>query len=229
MKRLIVVRHGNTFRQHESPRRVGSRTDLPLVEEDRARWAGRFLADRGIRPDAIYTSPLQRTMETARLIKEESGAECGIRILHSLSEIDYGPDENKTEQEVYARLGRCLPYRPDKQTGGNEELPEAAVLRRGRAAVDLWNSEAVPPLGWTVDVAGIIAAWRGLARDIAEGANVLAVSSNGIIRFVPRILADEDYEAFRKTERMKVATGSVSIFEATDGKWRCAVWNAKKE
>jgi 2,3-bisphosphoglycerate-dependent phosphoglycerate mutase len=42
----VIVRHGNTFRAGETPTRVGARTDLPLVEEERARSAGRYLRDR---------------------------------------------------------------------------------------------------------------------------------------------------------------------------------------
>ena len=41
----MIVRHGNTFRAGETPTRVGARTDLPLVEEERARSAGRYLHD----------------------------------------------------------------------------------------------------------------------------------------------------------------------------------------
>ena len=40
-RKLVIVRHGNTFRAGETPTRVGARTDLPLVEEERARSAGR--------------------------------------------------------------------------------------------------------------------------------------------------------------------------------------------
>lgn len=44
----MIVRHGNTFRAGETPTRVGARTDLPLVEEERARSAGRYLREKGI-------------------------------------------------------------------------------------------------------------------------------------------------------------------------------------
>ena len=39
-RKLVIVRHGNTFRAGETPTRVGARTDLPLVEEERARSDG---------------------------------------------------------------------------------------------------------------------------------------------------------------------------------------------
>ena len=46
-RKLVIVRHGNTFRAGETPTRVGARTDLPLVEEERARSAGRYLREKG--------------------------------------------------------------------------------------------------------------------------------------------------------------------------------------
>ena len=51
MKTLIIARHGNTFRPGETPTRVGSRTDLPLVEEERGRGIGRWLKQLGRNPE----------------------------------------------------------------------------------------------------------------------------------------------------------------------------------
>ena len=44
----MIVRHGNTFRAGETPTRVGARTDLPLVEEERARSADVIYVKRGL-------------------------------------------------------------------------------------------------------------------------------------------------------------------------------------
>ena len=63
--RLIIARHGNTFRLEETPTRVGAKTDLPLVEEFKGRSIGRYLK-HDIIPDVIYAAPLLRTMQTAR-------------------------------------------------------------------------------------------------------------------------------------------------------------------
>ena len=67
----MIVRHGNTFRAGETPTRVGARTDLPLVEEERARSAGRYLREKGIVIDKVISAPLKRTLETANYILEE--------------------------------------------------------------------------------------------------------------------------------------------------------------
>ena len=65
MKTLIIARHGNTFRPGETPTRVGSRTDLPLVEEECCRAAflrGAFLAGGSVTdPEKGYHLELTTT------------------------------------------------------------------------------------------------------------------------------------------------------------------------
>lgn len=83
-----------------------------------------------------------------------------ITLDNSLLEIDYGPDENKPEQDVIARIGE--------------------------KALDKWNTDATPPPDWDVDPAALANAWRALfARVAAIGAGgvALAVTSNGVARF----------------------------------------------
>lgn len=35
MMRLCIIRHGNTFESNEIPRRVDSKTNIPLVESEK--------------------------------------------------------------------------------------------------------------------------------------------------------------------------------------------------
>ena len=56
MKRLIIARHGNTFRKDETPTRVGAGTDLPLVEEERARGIGKYLKAKGLIPTKVFAA-----------------------------------------------------------------------------------------------------------------------------------------------------------------------------
>lgn len=70
-RKLVIVRHGNTFRAGETPTRVGARTDLPLVEEERARSAGRYLREKGI----VIVNPAKRNVMVVknemRLLKQK--------------------------------------------------------------------------------------------------------------------------------------------------------------
>lgn len=200
MKTLIIARHGNTFRKGETPTRVGSRTDLPLVEEERGRGIGLYLKKLGLMPDRILAAPLQRTMKTAQLAAEELGFIGTVQPDARFIEVDYGPDENKTEDEVIARIG------------GD--------------AIERWNAEAIVPEGWKVDVDAIIANWKELADEVKEGETLLCVSSNGTIRFAPHLTGD--YAAFCAEHDIKVPTGGVCIFTEEDGSaWLCREWGVK--
>ncbi len=223
MKTLVIARHGNTFRPGETPTRVGARTDLPLVEEERARGIGLYLKKLGIIPSRILAAPLQRTRRTAELAAEALGNPCPIQIENRLVEIDYGPDENQTEQAVALRLGRVT-----AQAAGQDpsELTENELESLGISAIDLWNTQAILPDGWIADPAALIETWRSLAASIAEDETLLCVSSNGTIRFAPHITGD--YANFCATHDIKVPTGGVCIFTAQPGKpWQCSKWGIK--
>ena len=107
MTTLIIVRHGNTFNKGETPTRVGARTDLPLVDKGRKQAValGRYLKDHSLIPDAAYCSTLQRTQETAKIALSECGAKVPAYPLGIFDEVDYGPDENQTEETVINRIG----------------------------------------------------------------------------------------------------------------------------
>lgn len=224
MRTLIIARHGNTFRPGETPTRVGARTDLPLTEEERARGIGRYLLARGVIPTRILAAPLLRTRTTAALAAQELGIPPEeVQIDARFTEIDYGEDENKTEQEVARRLGRCAAVAAGQKA---DAIPPEQLEELGAQVIELWNSRAVVPDGWRVDPHALMGTWRRLADEIAEGEVLLCVSSNGIIRFAPVITGD--YEAFCASHDIKVPTGGVCIFTSENHEpWCCKVWGIK--
>lgn len=223
MKTLIIARHGNTFRKGETPTRVGSHTDLPLVEEERGRGIGLYLRKLGLQPDRILAAPLQRTMSTAALAAEELGCTCPVTPDHRFIEVDYGPDENKTEEEVMARLGKIVAAEKGLDPAS---LTAEELEKLGEGVIDQWNATATVPPDWKVDVEQIRSNWHALAAEVAEGETVLCVSSNGTIRFAPVITGD--YEGFCESHDIKVATGGVCIFtKEGDGPWTCTEWGVK--
>lgn len=202
--KIIIARHGNTFTKEQTPTRVGGRTDLPLVETARGTNIGLWLTKTEQIPAAVFAAPLKRTMETARLAIAALNRDIPLHEDNSFIEIDYGPDENKTEDAVIARIGQ--------------------------PAIDAWNADATVPPGWKVNVPGIIQAWHNFARTAEEkyaGQTILAVSSNGIIRFAPALTGD--FDAFSRNHDIKVGTGCVCVFEKepADKNWKCTAWNLK--
>ncbi len=204
MTTLIIARHGNTFRSDEKPRRVGSRTDIPLVEtgEEQARALGRYLREHNMVPDIVYVSQLQRTQQTAAIALQEAGTDIPLFVQEIFNEVDYGPDENMPEDKVIARLG--------------EEMLAA------------WDERAILPHGWNFDPAQITENWLRFAYQMQKdhpGKTVLVVTSNGVARFAPRITGD--FEGFLERHDIKLATGALAVFEWRGGHWMAKGWNIR--
>ncbi|MBU0455793.1 MAG: histidine phosphatase family protein [Pseudomonadota bacterium] len=226
--RILIARHGNTFFPTETPRRVGGRTDLSLVEKERAHALGQYIKDHHLLPDVIWAAPLKRTMETARFACEAMKMDPSmIQKDHRFTEIDYGPDENKTEDEVMLRLGKD---RLKKNSRDLSEFSEEQMKEEGRAIIDAWNRDAIVPDGWLVDPQRYIDTWLAVGKEIEEkhkDQTVMIVSSNGIIRFSPYLTGD--FKAFAAEHKIKVTTGGLCIFEKESKAphWTCTAWNIK--
>ncbi|MEM7650471.1 MAG: histidine phosphatase family protein [Pseudomonadota bacterium] len=204
MTTLIIARHGNTFSPDDTPTRVGARTDLPLVEKghDQAKALGKYLNENRLIPDVIYTSNLKRTIETAEIAVKASGVTNPVYPLDMFNEIDYGPDENKPEDEVIARIGA--------------------------EAINAWDESAIVPEGWLVDPEKIKKDWFDFADQISahdDNETVLVVTSNGIARFAPYITGD--FDAFAAQHSIKLSTGAFGILKCENGVWSAENWNQK--
>jgi len=203
--RLIIARHGNTFGPGDTLTRLG-KTDLPLVASgiEQGQWIGRYLKQEALIPHFLYTSRLKRTIRTAAEAQIEMGTHLSPETLTIFDEIDYGPDENQPEEAVAARLGK--------------------------GALEAWDTEAIVPDGWKVDPALLITNWKNFAATFVQnhpGKTALVITSNGIARFAPYLTGD--FETFRIQHTIKIATGSVCLFE-NDGNsphWTCTGWNIK--
>lgn len=203
MTRLVIARHGNTFNAQETPRRVGARTDLPLVASgrDQARKIGQWLKANDLLPEATYCSDLQRTRETAELAIRETGYTQPIYALSIFNEIDYGPDENREEADVIARIGE--------------------------QALRDWDERAIVPDGWNFDPNKTILDWQGFAEHIVSDDQdiVFVVTSNGIARFAPYITGD--FDKFAAEHSIKISTGAICLFEHDGNRWHVREWNVK--
>ena len=86
---IYVIRHGQTALN--SAHALQGRSDAPLNEtgEEQAREAARQLAARGIVFRHVFSSPLQRAVQTAELVAPGVPVQCDERLI----EMDYGPYE----------------------------------------------------------------------------------------------------------------------------------------
>ncbi|MFH1662785.1 MAG: histidine phosphatase family protein [Chloroflexota bacterium] len=105
MARIILVRHGKTDWNKEL-RIQGGSSDTLLNEEGRrqAENAASRLSQRSIQ--AIYSSPLKRAMETAKIIARYHNLE--VVVENSLREVEAGELEGVTSAELGKRFSEIL-------------------------------------------------------------------------------------------------------------------------
>ena len=201
--RLIIVRHGNTFEPGEPVRRVGGRTDLALSASGRAQAEalGRRFAEDGFA--SARSGPLRRTRETAEAIlaaqSERRGSAPPLETDLFLREIDYGPDENRPEAEVIARIG-------------------ADALER-------WERLGQPPPGWRVDPDALVGNWQARFRELRDAPGThLMVTSNGIARFALKAAGEA---AGARDLASKLRTGAWGEIDLEGEQARVRAWNVR--
>lgn len=201
---LIIVRHGNTFDAGDTITRVGGQTDLPLSRSgiEQAEALGRHF--RAVRFNSITTSPLSRTRQTAESIaKLNDRISPALQTASFLREIDYGPDENRPEDEVVARIGQ--------------------------AALDRWDQDAIMPDEWSPRPGSIHEGWRdwlgALRASATHGSVHLIVTSNGIARF-----ALDELNLESRPDRIKLKTGAFGHFRLhPEKKTEILAWNTRPD
>jgi len=199
--RVTIVRHGNTFDEGAPPRRIGARTDLPLVASGRSQAAalGAAFATAGRVFTRALTAPLSRSRETMGAILAAQPQSPAIEIADWLTEIDHGPDEGQLERDVVARIG-------------THALAE-------------WDTRGCAPEGWIVDAARRIAAWRDLWA-FASG-DVLIVTSNGAARFA--VLSDPALQQQAELlPALKLRTGAYGVIAREHGQLRLVDWDRRR-
>ncbi|MEI8366610.1 MAG: histidine phosphatase family protein [Parachlamydiaceae bacterium] len=205
---LILARHGNTFESGQKPVQVGSQTDMPLTAEGKqqAHRLGRYLADRGVVPQAIYAGPLKRQIETATIVAEELHAKERIHTHEpALVEVDYGFWEGLADEEVMAKW-------PSEYKGWTQQAVWGTGIFGGSLQQHLMSIEK-----WLEE----------LRKKYAPGDTVLGITSNGIIRFFHSLQRDA-WERLVKEGRMqaiKVKTGHFCEIQLFKHSIKVISWN----
>jgi len=203
-RRLLLVRHGNTFEDGAPVIRVGSRSDLPLTAkglQQAASFAGAVrAADLSVGP--FLAGPLSRTREFVR-----HGFGVQPRLDDRLREIDYGNWEGKTDAKIAAEVGADM--------------------------LEAWNRRCVWPQGqgWTPDEKTLAAGAAGLVQELSDGdARFVPVlcSSQGILRYFA-VLDPSWFAAAQADGKLGVGTGSCCGVRVGAGKLRVDFWNRKPD
>lgn len=131
---FILIRHGETKWNLE--RRMQGQTDVPLNAngEKQAEQVSNYLRHYPIH--VFYSSPLKRTLRTARIIQKHHH-DAPIVLHHALKERSFGLTEGKTYEELAIEypvlsFGRSWNH-PQFQIPGGERLID--VYRRGNGFI----------------------------------------------------------------------------------------------
>ncbi len=132
---VILVRHGECEGNREGLFR--GRTDFPLNETGREHARALAEALRPLAPSAVYSSPLVRAKETARVISERCDADLILR--QGFINIALGRWENRKKadiQQEYPEEWRLWLSHPERlRMAGGETLGD--VRRRAFANLDV--------------------------------------------------------------------------------------------
>jgi probable phosphoglycerate mutase len=197
---VMIVRHGNTFDVGAPARRIGSRTDLPLVASgvDQANALGIAFAEQGLTFDRALAAPLQRTRATIEAILARQVQAPAVESADWLTEIDHGPDEGQLESCVATRIGHD--------------------------ALAAWDAEARAPDSWIVDADRRIKGWCGL-WETGRG-RVLIVTSNGAARFA--LISNEALRSQASgLPSLKLRTGAYGVIAREQGRLRLVAWDRR--
>ncbi|MBI3011367.1 MAG: histidine phosphatase family protein [Candidatus Omnitrophica bacterium] len=131
MKRCYLVRHGQTAWNSES--RIQGYSDLPLspLGHRQAKRVGVFFAAAHL--NAIFTSPLQRSRETAQAIAAGNGHGVVPIVEQELAEMRLGAWEGLTPVEVDARFQGA--YQQWRVKPSSVLIPDAEPLEAFRTRV----------------------------------------------------------------------------------------------
>jgi probable phosphoglycerate mutase len=185
--RLYLVRHGAT--QLTAEDRFSGSAGVDLSDEGRRQAArlGDRLSDEGL--TAAFSSPLSRTLETARIITDLCGL--GVETRDGLREISHGRWEGLTRSEVEARY-------PDEYASWEED-PFTFAPEGGESGV------------------AVLARVLPVIREIVmrhQGERVLVVSHKATIRLALSSLLGFDARGYR--DRLDQAPACLNVLDFRD-------------
>lgn len=127
--RLILMRHGTPAEEVHG--RCYGRLDVGLSPDGRQEIDGKIALIQSMKPQALYTSPCKRTIESA----EEIGRRLNLKPtpVPQLCEIDFGAFEGLTYQEIASRYPHEYKLWMERPTDIKFPQGESLEEMKGRA------------------------------------------------------------------------------------------------
>lgn len=183
---IYFVRHGETYFNFYGRMQGWANTPLTKPGEVDVRRSGKGLKD--VKFDAVYTSDLQRTIDTAELIlgeNEQTDPEMEMVLLPEFREIFFGVFEGEYGDTAYREVAEHLGYdTADKMFGDVDQFERMSAFK------------ALDPHGHAEDFMEFwLRVEKGLLKVVNKhrdtGDNVLIVAHGGTIRLILENLIPE--------------------------------------
>jgi alpha-ribazole phosphatase len=183
-----MVRHGQTAASREN--RFSGSLDPPLTAVGEAMAEAFARAYAPLTWDAIYTSPMLRTRQTAEALSRRTGV--AVTVDDGLKEIEYGEWEGLRQDEVRTRWPEAFEYWASDVASRGTPGGETAFHVAARA---MRVVEAI--------------------RSRHQRGNVMLVSHKATLRVITCALLGLDVRLFR--ERIAQPVAAVTMFVVTNG------------
>jgi 2,3-bisphosphoglycerate-dependent phosphoglycerate mutase len=215
MKKLVLLRHGESFWNKEN--RFTGWTDVGLTErgEQEAREAGRLMKDAGLVFDLAFTSVLKRAIKTLWLALEEMDlAWIPVRNSWRLNERHYGSLQGLNKAEMAAKFGeeqvkiwrRSYDIPPPPLAPSDPRNPAGDPRYADVAPGDMPRTECLKDT-----VARFLPLWNdAIAPVVREGARVIIAAHGNSLRALVKHL---DGVSDADIVELNIPTGVPLVYE----------------
>lgn len=218
MKKLILVRHGES--QWNQQNRFTGWADVPLSEkgEEEARRAGQLIKEAGITFDIAFSSVLKRAIKTQHLLQEEADQMWIPEIHHwRLNERHYGALQGLNKAETAEKYG-------DEQVHiwrrSYDIAPPMLPVDDERSASQESKyqklDQSMLPLGESLELTinRVLPFWYdNIAPALLDGKTVLIVAHGNSLRALIKYL---DRISDEKIVSLEIPTGVPQVYELDD-------------
>ena len=218
MKKLVIVRHGQSMWNLEN--RFTGWTDVDLSENgvNEAKKAGKLLKEKGYHFDEAFTSVLKRANDTLKYILEELGeTDIPTHYNYKLNERHYGALQGLNKDETREKYGaeqvqlwrRSADVRPPELSKDDERFPG-----NDPKYADLTEDELPTTENLLDTIDRVVEYWNSdIKQVVASGKNVIIAAHGNSLRGLMKYLDNLSNE---EVISLEIATGRPICYELND-------------
>lgn len=183
---IYFIRHGETYLNFYG--RMQGWANAPLTDEGikNVKRSGRGIAN--VKFDAVYTSDLSRTQDTAKLILGENNQtpeDMEMILMPEFREVFFGSFEGEKGAVVYQTVAEHLGYENTKEMFRHTKVPERM---NGFRDADEYNHAEDFMMFWSRVEQGLL---KLINKHRDTGQTILLVAHGGTIRYILQNLVPE--------------------------------------